>query len=211
MNTSPSTGHLGQLLCEAPFRQMFYEFSYWRMDTFIRQMEKERRKGRILAFVRGLRLSANLIYAIRQILDGTQLTANWGHLLDESRTFCSRECDVIIHRKGYIERWDGTENPVMDFRFIEQQLAVAVISCKSYLRSGDIDTEYCKSMEPFVQKIWLFAECCGPRSGETIRAKAFKHGYEQFWYLYTWSKQTEPKPDKEGWNKFVEEVKKLAQ
>jgi len=189
---------------------MFYEFSYWRMDTFIRQMEKERRTGRILAFVRGLRLSANLIYAIRQILDGTQLTANWGHLLDESDTFCSRECDVIIHRKGQIAIWNGTTQPIMDFRFVDQRNAVAVISCKSLLRSGDIDREYCESMEPFVQKIRLFAECCGPQSVETIRSKALESGYEHFWHLYLWSKQTEARPNSEGWNKFVEEVKKLA-
>jgi len=205
MNAGSPTGHFVQLLYEEWLMELVGSFSNWRIDGFIRQ------KGRILPFVRGLRLSALLIYAIREMLTGTGLTANWGHLTDASGTICSPECDVIIHREGYFKRWNGHENAIMDFRFIEQQLAVAVISCKSYLKSGDIDTEYCKSMEPFVQKIWLFAECCGPRSVETIRAKAFEHGYEHFWYLYTWSKQTEPKPDKEGWNKFVGEVKNLAQ
>jgi hypothetical protein len=201
-----------RLLYEEPFMQMFQTFQTWRIDPFIRGMEARRQKGKILPFVRGLRLSALLIYAIREMLEGTSLTANWGHLVDESGNFCSCECDVIIHHEGgHIRRWDGTKNPIMDFRFIAQGNTVAVISCKSYLRSGDIDTEYCNLMEPFVKKIWLFAECCGPRSTETIRAKAVKYGYERFWYLYTWSKQTEPRPNKGGWYEFVQEVKKLKQ
>jgi len=211
MNTNSSTGHLIQLLYEEQFMQMFQDFSNWRINDFIRQMEKEKKKGRILPFVRGLRLSAHLIYAIREILTGTGLTANWGHLIDESGNFCSCECDVIIHHEGHIRRWNGTEKPIMDFRFIEQRKAVAVISCKSYLRSGDIDSEYSKLMKPFVRKIWLFAECCGPRSAESIRKKALDFGYEEFWYLYTWSKQTNPEPNRIGWNKFVQEVKNLKQ
>lgn len=209
MSVNPGAGRLVQLLLEERFMNMFGDFSHWRIDDFIRQMEAERRKGRILPFVRGLRLSAHLIYATREILSGTNLTANWGHLLDKSGNFCSCECDVIIHREGHIRQWNDTREPIMDFRFIAQQKAVAVISCKSYLRSGDIDREYCKLMKPFVRKIWLFAECCGPLSTESIQQKALKFGYKKFWYLYTWSKQTQPEPNRYGWNEFVEEVKKL--
>ncbi len=209
MGANLQSGNIIRLLDEVPFREMFSDFSTWRIDTFIRQMEARRSKGRVLPFVRGLRLSAHLIYTIRKILDGTDLTANWGHLLDSSGNFCSCECDVIIHHKGPVRQWNGTPEPIMDFRFIEEHLAVVVISCKSFLRSSDIDIEYCNLMKPFVKKIWLFAECCGPRSAQSIQSRALKFGYEKFWYLYLWSKQTEPKPNEEGWSKFVEEVKKL--
>lgn len=209
MKTNSSTGRLVQLFYEERLMKMIADFSNWRIDPFIRQMEAERKKGRIFPFVRGLRLSAHLIYAIREILEGTSLKANWGQLVDKSGVFCSSECDVVIHRDGHIARWNGTEKPIMDFRFIEQKQTVAVISCKSYLRSGNVDSEYCKLMKPFVKKIWLFAECCSPQSVKNIRDKALRFGYEKFWYLYTWSKQKDLEPNKDGWNEFVKEVRNL--
>ncbi|MCK4785290.1 MAG: hypothetical protein KAV87_16185 [Desulfobacteraceae bacterium] len=209
MNDNSQNGNIVRLLDEKPFMDMFTDFSWWRIDNFVRQMDARRSAGRVLPFVRGLRLSAHLIYAIRKNLAGTDLTANWGHLLDKSGGFCSRECDVIIHHEGPCRQWNGNREPVMDFRFVEQQEAVVVISCKSYIRSGDIDTEYCELMKPFVKKIWLFAECCGPRSAESIEKKAREFGYKKFWYLYKWSKQTDPEPNRNGWNKFVKEVRKL--
>jgi hypothetical protein len=209
MSTNQKIKGIGRLLKEERLGQMFQEFSTWRIDPFIREMEAKRQKGRVLAFVRGLRLSAHLIYTIREILSGTNLTADWGHLLDESEDFCSCECDVIIHRKGWFRRWNGTHEPVMDFQFIKQSEVVAVISCKSYLRAAQIDEEYCTLMKPFVKRIWLFAECCGPRSIDNIQEKAFRFGYEKFWHLYTWSKQKDCEPNKDGWNSFVTEVKKL--
>lgn len=205
------TGGMGHLLREEPFWSMWAEFATWRMDVFIRQLEASKKKGRVLPFVRGLRLSAQLIYVIRDVLSGSGLTANWGHLLDESEAFCSCECDVIIHRDGHIRQWDGSAEPIMDFRFIRQDQAIAVISCKSYLRSSDVDKEYCKSMKAFVEKIWLFAECCGPRSVESIRKKALERGYEKFWPLYTWSKQKDPVPNSTAWTDFIREVEKLKQ
>ena len=212
MSDDLQNGNIVRLLDEEPFMKMFSDFSHWRIDTFIRQMEARRSKGRVLPFVRGLRLSAHLIYTIRKILVGTGLTANWGHLLDHSGNFCSCECDVIIHCVGPVRQWNGTPDPIMDFRFIEQHLAVVVISCKSRLKSrSEIDREYCESMKPFVEKIWLFAECCGPRSAKTIQKKALDFGYEKFWYLYAWSKKRGQKLNRDGWNEFVKEVRKLKQ
>jgi len=211
MNDNPGTGY-GRLLCEEPFIKMYADFSSWRMSDFVKQLEATKEKGRVLPFVRGLRLSAHLIYAVRDILSGTGLEANWGHLLDKDRVFCSCECDVIIHRSGYFARWDGSIHPVMDFKFIKQQDAVVVISCKSLLRSrAEVDREYCELMKPFVKRVWLFAECCGPRSANSIREQALRCGYEKFWYLYTWTEGTEPEPNRGGWNEFVEEVEKLKQ
>jgi hypothetical protein len=64
-------------------------------------------------------------------------------------------------------------------------------------------------MKSFVDIVWLFAECCGPRSIDNIRRKAQEYGYQKFWTLYTWAKQTEPVPNKTGWIDFVKEVDKL--
>jgi hypothetical protein len=211
MSITQEVGQIATLLYEEPFRGIFGELVSWRIDPYIRQLEKEKKKGRIFPFVRGLRLSARLIYVIRDILSETNLTANWGQLLDEQGKSCSCECDIIIHHKGHERRWNGTDQPVMDFRFIKQQNAIAVISCKSYLRSGDVDTEYCESMKPFCKNIWLFAECCGSRSAKNIRQKALSFGYKKFWYLYSWSKKTDPQPNRDGWSDFVKEAKKLMQ
>jgi len=213
MTKNVPVGHTKRILCEEPFRKMCAELTTWRIDNFIRQLEATRGKGRVLPFVRGLRLSAHLIYVIRDRLEGTGLTANWGHLLDKKGEFCSCECDIIIHRDGHVQRWNGGggggEKQIMDFRFIEQDKAIVVVSCKSYLTSSQIDTKYCSDMNKFIGRIWLFAECCGPKSVKSIEKKALEHGYEKFWPLYTWSKQTEPELNCDGWIDFVEEVEKL--
>jgi hypothetical protein len=199
------SGITGKLLYEEHLMSIIGKMQEWRIDS----REAREAKNKILDFISGLRFSALLIYTIREILSGTNLEANWGHLLDKDNNFCSPECDIIIHRNGHVARWNGSEKPIMDFRFIKQQDAVVVVSCKSHIASGDVDKGYCPSMKPFVSKVWLFAECCGPRSGESIKRKALKSGYDNFWYLYSWSEKTSPQTNKEGWMNFVEELKKL--
>ena len=85
----------GKLLLEGPFMEMFADFSNWRNDDFNRLMERNREAGRVLPFIRGLRLSSHLIYIIRSLLSGSNLTASWGHILDndDDFAFCSRESD----------------------------------------------------------------------------------------------------------------------
>ena len=82
-------GH-ARLLLETRFNSMVHEFSNWTMSDFIRQLESRKSKGRVFSFIRGLRLSAHLIYAIRDRLIGSDLTANWGHLLDNDGNFVRR-------------------------------------------------------------------------------------------------------------------------
>ncbi len=138
------------------------------------------------------------------------MTANWGHLLDDEEVFCSPECDVIIHKKdGQVRRWNGSENPVMDFRFIRTSKAVAVISCKSQTKTVDVD--YVQQVKHYVGRVWLFGECCGPRSGRRLLQRAQEAGYEHFWYLYSWSPCTEVVLNEDGWQHFVGEVEKLKE
>lgn len=207
MTTNTSAMGHGELLQRERFESMVGEFRSWRISDFIRQLEASRRKGRVLPFVRGLRLSAQLVYAIRELLVGSELTAGWGHLLDEDQRFCSPECDVIIYKKvGQLRQWNDTREPVMDFRFVLMTEAVVVISCKSRIRASDIDVEYAREVKKYVDRVWLFGECCGPRSAGSIAEKALSAGYAHFWHLYTWSPKTEEKLNHTGWQNFVHEV-----
>jgi hypothetical protein len=203
-----SNGHRA-LLYEEYLDRLIGDFSLWRISAFNRALESSKSKGRILPFVRGLRLSTQLIYVVREILSGTGLTANWGHIVDKDGQFCSRECDVIIHSDGHIRRWNGSSNSVMDFRFIEQDKVICVISCKSFIRSSDIDREYCDDMKKYANKVWLFAECCGPRSINSIRSKASTFGYDKFWYIYLWSEKSGISLNRQDWHDFISEIKKL--
>ncbi|MBK9457844.1 MAG: hypothetical protein IPN94_00030 [Sphingobacteriales bacterium] len=185
----------------------------YRLDSFIRTIDKQKgsNKGAILSFVRGLRFSALLIYAIREILSGSNLTANWGHIIDEDGELCSRECDIIIHKKGHYSRWNGgNPDPIMDFRFILQQNAIVVISCKSFLEKSKIEQDYCTDMKRYVDQVWLFAECCGPKSVKIITEEAYNIGYNHFFHLYTWNKSTDTIEDAEKvWFDFVEKIELL--
>jgi len=214
MTRGTSGSSHGEILLRERFEHMAAEFKSWRMSDFIRQLEASKGKGRVLPFIRGLRLSAQLVYAIRELLIGSGLTATWGHLLDEKWKFCSPECDVIIYKeRGQLRQWNGTREPVMDFRFVLMTEAVVVISCKSKIRSTDLDEKYSREIKKYVDRVWLFAECCGPRSPNRVMEKALQAGYEHFWYLYTWAPKREEIFDRdfnrEGWNDFIKEVQKL--
>jgi len=190
------------------------ELLSYRLDPFIRDKEATEgpNKGLIFPFARGLRFSALLIYNIRECLSGSDLEVNWGQIVDEEGFACSGECDIIIHKKGHVKKWNGSDtgNHIMDFRFIEKGNALAVISCKSYLTRTAIEKEYCENMLTYVGKVWLFAECCGPDSVELIKQDALGIGYEHFWHLYTWSRANDQIVDDiAGWSDFIRSVKSL--
>jgi len=139
-------------------------------------------EGGILGFVKGLRLSARVVYFLRQRLADTRCEIHWGHLLDTEERSCSPECDVIIH-DGSRRRWNGFERPVMDFAFVVADKARAVVSCKSKLDS--IDAEYPKALRRFgVKDVLLFAECCDEKKFERLRRLAKRAGYRGLWCLY---------------------------
>ncbi|QHT68709.1 hypothetical protein GXP67_19700 [Rhodocytophaga rosea] len=98
----------------------------------------------------------------------------------------------------------------MDFRFIEQDKAKAIISCKSVLNPSTVEQDYCQDLNPFSNEVWLFAECCGPDSPEKIKVEAQKCGYKNYWQLYTWNRDTDEIIDSlEAWDNFVETVRSL--
>jgi len=140
-------------------------------------------EGDILGFVRGLRLSARVIYFLRERLSDTNLEVNWGHLVNPNDDSCSPECDVVIHIKGHVRKWNGSDKPIMDFTFIEAAHARAVVSCKSSL--GAIDKQYPKDLKKYgVRNIFLFAECCAEDDFPRLREAAIKAGYRGLWCLY---------------------------
>lgn len=192
------------------FDALVGELKRWRVDP-----ETQRTKsGQLFSFVKGLRLSAGLIYIVRQLLrqTGSTLEANWGQVLGSSGPVFSPECDVIIHRQGEFARWNGSEDAVMDFRFIESGRAVAVISCKSQLDAIRVDLRtYCASVKHYVDKVLLFAECCRPGAGDRLQDRARAAGYDSLWYLYTWDQERSMVHEEEAvWKDFAEYIRSLA-
>ena len=152
----------------------------------VTQRSAGRYEGDILGFVRGLRLSARVLYFLRDHLLGTGLNISWGHLISDNDESCSPECDIIVHKPGNVRRWNGYENPIMNFSFINARDARIVISCKSTITS--IDTRYPKDLKKHgVDNVFLFAETCKASRLEGLRARAMKAGYAGLWCLYTTS------------------------
>lgn len=147
-----------------------------------------RYEGDILGFVKGLKLSAGVIYFLRERLSSTDLEINWGHLLDQEKDSCSPECDAIVHTKGHVRKWNGTETPIMDFRFVSTTNVRAVVSCKSKLTA--IDKDYPKALKKYgVKNVFLFAECCDEGQFPRLRAAATSAGYRGLWCLYLTQKK----------------------
>lgn len=142
-----------------------------------------RYSGHILGFVKGLRLSAKLIYFLRKCLSGKSLDVSWGHIINTTTGDCSPECDVIIHSPGYYEKWNGGDKPVMDFSFIESHMVKAVVSCKSIVAS--FDESYPDQLKILgIDTVYVFGECCSKSNYSNLRQKAQAHGYKDFWVSY---------------------------
>ena len=66
-------------------------------------------------------------------------------------------------------------------------------------------------MKKYVDRVWLFAECCGPKSGKSIEKTTKTIGYEHYWHLYTWNKVNDDIQDCfNQWEHFINTVKGLA-
>jgi hypothetical protein len=144
---------------------------------------KGKYEGGILGFITGLRLSARVAYYIREQLSETDYRISWGHLIDEQERSCSPECDIIIHKKGHIRKWNGFRKSIMNFKFVRARRAVAVVSCKSTLKSIDVD--HPKNLKKFgIKNVFLFAESCKKGSYARLAKAARKAGYKGLWCLY---------------------------
>ena len=205
-----SIGALEECLRIEKFLVLSSELASWRLDPIIREYDRRRAKGRILGFVKGLRFSARIAYLIRDIVSSEDVEVNWGHLVDDKGKACSPECDIIIHRKGYIKKWNGVNDHIMDFRFIKCKNAIAVISCKSYTTS--IDKEYCKDFSKYnLKNIFLFSECCLPKSVDRLKAQAISAGYKGFYYLHAIDKKKGViNTDPDGYLEFIKEMENVS-
>jgi len=190
------------------------ELEDWHADSGVRQAKME--GGGVFDFVKGLRLATRLIYILKNRLSQYHLDANWGQILDEDGFYLSPECDIIVHKEGHFDRWNGEGGEirnVMDFRFIELQKVVAVISCKSYLTSISEDyKKHCRKIKPYLKgKIfWLFAECVPIGKEKELERKVKSIGHNRLWYLYSWDEMNfQPEENRPLWGKFLDEVDML--
>jgi hypothetical protein len=181
---SPAKQLFGKALSVESLIGLTGELQMLRQYPPVTQKKGGRYEGDILGFVRGLRLSARVLYFLREHLSHTGLEISWGHLLSDSEESCSPECDIIVHEPGHVRRWNGFANPVMNFAFIRARSAKIVVSCKSRLTS--IDNSYPKVLKKFgVDQVFLFAETCRASQLESLRKRAKKAGYAGVWCLYT--------------------------
>lgn len=142
--------------------------------------ESGKYEGDILGSVKGLRLSARVIYFLREYLSETDCEVSWGHVLNAEEQSCSPECDIVIHSKGHVRNRNGNEKPIMNFKFVRANLVRAVVSCKSQLDS--IDSDYPKALKKFgIEKVFLFAESCRQGRLASLRTVAKKAGYRGLW------------------------------
>jgi len=210
VTTTPTvTGVFGKRLRRSKFERLAGELKPWRADDDLRAIEVAKGSALVLPFVKGLYLSAQLTYLIRNQLSDTDLEVDWGHLLNAEEDSCSPECDIIVHSRGWFERWNGDAHPIMDFKFIKCENAHAVVSCKSFAK--DIDKDYAKKLGKYVAHILLFAECCCPKDATNLEKKAKAQGYTGFWYLYTMDQETgecADCPDK--WEDFLQTIRRLV-
>lgn len=189
----------------------------WTTREYAPQVRRVIRRGKtkvlgdILGFVRGLRLSARLIYILRQKLHDQQIDVNWGHVLDDGQRMCSPECDIILHKGGTHARWNGdAEKCIMDFHFVKAEKVKAVISCKSKLTSIDADFLNFVVKQFKIKHVLLFAESVPAKSREALVRKAKKCGYSGLWYLYEESENHMPVSDENVYLDFLTTVRALS-
>jgi hypothetical protein len=95
----------------------------------------------------------------------------------------------------------------MNFKFIQAQRAIAVISCKSILKS--IDSDYPRGLKKFgIKNVFLFAETCQKGSFARLSKAAKKAGYKGLWCLYLTDSDGSISIDDAMHIAFIESLKK---
>jgi hypothetical protein len=107
-----------------------------------------------------------------------------------------------------IHKWNGSEHPIMVFKFVEVAKARAVISCKSLLTSINQDIrEYPKELKKFgIKKVFLFAECSSATNFPNLRKAAKKAGYADLCCLYLTGSQGFVQMNEPMWYDFGNNV-----
>jgi len=194
------------------YSTLFGTLSNWRNE----KTDRNGYKG-ILPFVSGLRFSTQILYIVKDIFINSKLDAAWGHIVDKQghdAIIYSNESDIIIYKKipnSNPHTWNGRtkeEYKAMDFKFINIDAVVGVISCKAQIST--IDQKYLSQMKAFTKNVWLFAEYCNFNAYDRIRTNAKKKGYKDFWCLYEWNEKKRPKVKIDVWKKFDEKFISLA-
>lgn len=201
------------------FLKHYSVLSHWRDVAYSVNKSRDPYAG-ILPFVSGLRFSSMIIHIISEIIKYSNLSVTWGHIYEKNDHIISysNECDIIIYKEEFgceKHHWDNEyRNPkqesVMSFKFIDKKFVVGVISCKSHIVKSQIDKEYPQLLRPFTKNVWLFSECCNPKSLIEIRKQAKKLKYKNFWSLYTWSPKEGPKENFDDWENFESSIEHLA-
>lgn len=173
----------GDLLSVGQLTELAAELKELRDHPPLVKKKNGKYEGDILGFVKGLRLSARVIYFLREHLSTTDFEVSWGHVLSDDGQRFSPECDVIIHTKGHVRKWNGTDCPVMNFVFVNSSQVRAVVSCKSLLQN--LDSEYPESLRKYgVRKVFLFTETCKKSRFVRFQKRARAAGYVGLWCLY---------------------------
>jgi hypothetical protein len=190
-STPPFKKLLGQGQDISPFEELCAALLTTRecppVVTIQKKNGKMKKRGDILNFIRGLRLSARLIYILRDKLSDHDVEVNWGHVEDDRQRLCSPECDIIIHDGGVADRWNGrNQHCVMDFLFIKREAVKAIISCKSALTGSGIDTDFAAVVKRDfkIHNTFLFAETVQDSKYASLNKKAKAAGYKGLWTLY---------------------------
>jgi len=204
----------------SPYRRAFFlrQFDTLCAKLFRYRIDPELYEARksLLPFIIGLRFSALLTYAIRHLLDNTEFTANWGVIIDESgEKRCSPECDIIIHKNGAEDAWNGGDDfggSVMDFHFVRRNAVKLVVSCKSHVTQIDQRMkDDIVNLADYAENVWLFAECCNAKQVTKLQQDAGDAGYKNFYYLYLLKEgQITPDFDERVWLDFTESLLSLV-
>ncbi len=99
----------------------------------------------------------------------------------------------------------------MDFKFININTVVGVVSCKAHVSSIDQKhKDYISQMTSFTKNIWLFSEYCNFNTYNKLKTRAKGIGYKDFWCLYEWNEKEAPKVKIDVWEAFDKKIIALA-
>lgn len=177
-----------------------------RLDLFPLTTKFMRREPLFL-FARGLIFSSSLLEEISQDMP-RQYSTGWGQIMAENGTL-SREVDVIIYEGTPFHVW---KTSTMCFTIVPKDQVKAVMECCEYLVPTKHHKEHVDNLSIFVQKRYLYAECCWTKRRYTCkrrRQRFLDMGYDDVFYLYRWYYGIDKEPNERDWFRFLQMVRGL--